>query len=397
MALERETNLYLLRILYASVFLFSLSFGAYNAFVPLYAERVGAKYFDLGLIGAASAAPYGVLAFAMGVLTDRYGRRTFYLFGTILSSLLPILYLFTFTVPEIMVVRLVSGTMNAAIWVPAEAFVSEATTARDRNAAVGRYNGIWALGFLLGPLAGGILVDYFGFTALFLVASAVGTLGCSFAFSIEEPVTPHVKKERKPSPDRASLIQIFPYLLVALVNSIAGGLIFSIYPAYASGLGFSASEVGILIAAWGFVRFIIFWKTETLLRLGENKGILTAMALQTVALGLIFWARSFVESVLAVGVLGLGMGILLPAAMAGASKHAPMGRAGFAMGAFEASIGIGIIIGPLIGGYSAEVLGSDMPYLVFAVFTALVTVPVYLLLIKNKEAPAGTVTSSIPS
>jgi MFS transporter, DHA1 family, tetracycline resistance protein len=127
------------------------------------------------LVGTFTANPteralwYGVVAFAFGIanffgspilgaLSDRYGRRPILLIG---FCGLALNFFATALATQLWVligVRLVGGAMqaNAAV---ANAYVADISDAKDRAKRFGQLGAMFGIGFILGPVMGGILGD----------------------------------------------------------------------------------------------------------------------------------------------------------------------------------------------------------------------------------------------
>jgi len=168
MAPDRSTASQLRRF-QLSVFVASIGIS-YFYLIPAFAERLGAGYLDLGLIGTIRSLPYTFLPVIAGYLGDRFGRRRLYLLSIFAVGAATLLLAVTDTIPGIMAVQVLLGIGLALFWPISEALVSGISSLHERAAAIGMYAVAWGSGFLIGPLAGGILAQEIGFQIAFLVA-----------------------------------------------------------------------------------------------------------------------------------------------------------------------------------------------------------------------------------
>jgi MFS family permease len=90
---------------------------------------------------------------------------------------------------------------------------------------------------------------------------------------------------------------------------------------------------------------------------------------QIFALLLVAFMRNFLALLLFNVLFGFAMGILSPLTLTLASKAAPNGKVGLAIGLTEATFGLGMTLGPFIGGIAAQLVSPEMPYMVIAVIT----------------------------
>ena len=362
----------ILLLLNTSILTIALSLGLYGNFVPIFAEKLGASYLDLGVIGTVFSLPYIILPALVGSLSDRIDRRPLYLGGVIGCALTPFLFIYASNVTDIVLIRAFNGVAYAFMWPCIEALVADLTNTEERTKAMGKYSFSWAAGFLLGPFVGALMMtatnDNYPF--LYLIGFFVALLATSVAFYGLHGYRriDHEKSfEGGNGAFRASAL--ISVLLPVLGYCLSLGLQTSIFPAYASGLGLSVSTIGILFAIFGVVRVSTFLFAHRIAKIGNKRSFALALMTQIFALLLIAFMRDFLALLLFNILLGFAMGILSPLTLTLASKAAPNGKVGLAIGLTEATFGLGMTLGPFIGGVAAQLVSPEMPYLVIAVIT----------------------------
>jgi EmrB/QacA subfamily drug resistance transporter len=116
---------------------------------------------------------FGVAAPALGKLGDTIGQRRLYLIGT---SLTVVAALLTATAPSIGVLilaRALSGIVGAATGTASMALIFRAFDQEDRVKAMGWWSLVGAGGPVIGVVAGGVLIQDFGWRALFWAQAPV--------------------------------------------------------------------------------------------------------------------------------------------------------------------------------------------------------------------------------
>ena len=358
-----------------SIFTTALSVSLWTPLLPVYAQKLGATYLDIGIIGAAGAAPYMILPFIAGSLSDRYGRKRFYYTGLALTAVTSALFTVTNNVEQVALVRAFSGVAYSLIWPPAEALISDLTTSLERTKHLGYFTFSWALGMLLGPPIGGRIVLTASFTILFLTSLVVGIAATILAVYGLKAVR-EVKTWNDLSRSKANAMTIFlPVFFVAVALSTALGVVFNILPAYLNNLGIDPFEIGVVFAALGVTRAITFSQTSYATRIGENLSMMIGLIILTVSLVATSMATNFTEILMVVVFLGVGMGVLGPLSISVTSKMASKENTGAAIGATESFFGLGWALGPLMGGVAAETFGPSAPYTITAVVAVACMIP----------------------
>lgn len=224
----------------------------------------------------------------LGSLSDRFGRRP-----VLLVSLLGagIDYLFMAFAPSLVLLfigRIISGLTGASMTV-ASSYMADISTDDDRSKNFGLIGAAWGLGFIIGPVLGG-LFQQLGPSGPFLVAAALNIMNFGFGYFIlpESLAKIHrrplrwrglnpflsVIKILKPSPVTAAVWVYFLLFFAGQVHPVN----WTLYTE--NRFGWTAWQVGISLAAVGVCNAA----TQALLprymipRLGELKSFIVGTA-----------------------------------------------------------------------------------------------------------------------
>ncbi len=347
--------------IYLSVFLSTLGLALSMYFVPIYVQEVGGGYLEVGLAGTARSAPYAIIPFFLAKFAKKLDLLRLYIFGLLLGAV-PLLVLPFVLDPYVIVgFMALSGISMAFFWPPSEAMV--ASSAKENlSKYIGYFSFSWALAFFIGPYLGGVLVG-FDFWTLFTVSGLLFLAGLI-------PIKWLRHREGKLEEGK---IGWNPFALgIVVPYSLLMGIMVSIYPAYASTLGFDNLWVGLLFSGFGLLRIAGFY----LVKYVKGRGLLVLMASCAVmlAFGLLIslTVDPWVHLALFLAV-GLSMGFFFPISLEMVVK---MGRSPVeGVGTYEGFFGMGFILGPAIGG----VLASYEDYLPYLASGLLMAIPITLL------------------
>ena len=160
-------------VLLLTVFMGSFGVSMVGPVLPIYVQSMGAEGLLLALsFSAAAFSSILVLPF-VGNLGDRYGRKSFILFGIGISVISATGWYFSGTILLIILFRVISGLGTSFWFALSAASVGDLSPPREE----GKYMSILGvadlIGFGIGPLASGVIRDYFGFSAVFLSMGTV--------------------------------------------------------------------------------------------------------------------------------------------------------------------------------------------------------------------------------
>ena len=125
---------------------------------------------------------YAVPLLITGRLGDRFGPRTIYLIGLAVFTLASLGCGLSTTLEGLVAMRAVQG-LGAAMMTPQTMSVITRTfPPNQRGAAMGLWGATSGVAMLVGPLAGGLLVDGFGWEWIFFINLPVGVIGFVLAW-----------------------------------------------------------------------------------------------------------------------------------------------------------------------------------------------------------------------
>lgn len=126
-----------------------------------------------GLVLALFFAPFALLQYPFGVLSDRIGRTVPIVVGSLLYGVVVIAIGAVPTVTAAGALMILVGVLGAFMAPATMALVTDLAPATERGSAMAGFNAAGSVGFLVGVVLGGAIADRYGFLEAFL---AVGLL-----------------------------------------------------------------------------------------------------------------------------------------------------------------------------------------------------------------------------
>lgn len=134
---------------------------------------------------------YAVPLLITGRLGDRFGPKTIYLVGLSVFTLASLGCGLSTSLEMLIVFRAVQG-LSAALMTPQTmAIITRTFPPNRRGAAMGLWGGASGVAMLVGPLAGGLLVDGFGWESIFFINLPVGVVGFVLAWILVPKLETH--------------------------------------------------------------------------------------------------------------------------------------------------------------------------------------------------------------
>jgi len=362
----------LLRSLYVTIFLISTSFGAVTFLLPVFAKELGASYVALGVIGAVGSATYTVMTLVSGALLDRFNRVRLYLASSIFGTIVVLLFSAVTRVNDLMMVRGMMGIVSAAFWVTASTLVADTSPPEALTRSIGRYNISWIAGFTAGPFIGGLISDLLGFPILFLILAALIAVGVVVIWTELPAKMGSGDGAVRRGFDLSALKGLYTSYLTILPYSLILGIYMAILPGQMRVLGITSSIIGFLLTMTNGVRGLTFFHVERFVGWGERRSLCLASWLMSAALFAVAFSRDMPSFLAPLVMFGLAGGIITPLIQNSIARRSPRHALGTVMGVHESIYGIGMCVGPLLGGAIAEAFRPVTLYLSLALLSLVI-------------------------
>ena len=177
-------------------FLLRAQWGIATSFLPIQISELGGSSIEVGLVFTVFAAIMVPSAFFWGRMSDYVGKRKLFIVSAMLS--LPMIYILMSFQNDALTLLLIRGCTAIAMGavVPcAWALVSDLSPPETVGRNMGILGSSETAGFAVGPVVGGVIAQYLGFSDLWLIVGAICLAG-GLIFLLIGADSKSVKRER---------------------------------------------------------------------------------------------------------------------------------------------------------------------------------------------------------
>lgn len=340
------------------------------------------QYFIAGAIVAVFGFMQFLAAPVLGELSDVYGRKKLLTLGVGLLAVSNLFFAFGIEIASLSVLfvsRIIAGLAGANFSI-AQAVIADVSKPEDRAKNFGLIGAAFGVGFILGPLLGGLIASLFNHAAApFWFAGAIGTLNLLF-ISLFLPETRKVTKREVQS---FHIFKGIQNIKAAMKDKDASPVYLTSF-LYMSGFAFFTSFVGILLALrYGFherdigiffgVIGVCIVITQTLVlpqvskRFSEKKTMLFGFPIVALCILLYPFAGSAVFLYALVPIMAIPQGLAFANISSLVSKSVSADKQGAALGINGSLMALSQGIIPLAAGVGTGIIGLTSPFIAGAV------------------------------
>lgn len=371
-------------IIFITVLIDMIGFGLIIPILPTFAKGdLGASDFLVGSLAASYSLFQFIFAPFWGGLSDRFGRRPIVLSSIVLMGLSYVVFAHSTSLTILFAARILGGIGAANISV-AYAYISDSTKPDERTKAFGTIGAAFGLGFILGPVFGGIIKETYNILTLGYAAAGLSVFNFIMAFLFlpeslkvfdkskqlfENPLSKIIRGFKTEFVGSLLFIN-FVYISAFSMMTITAALLWK------EQYNLSDKEVGYM---FGFIGVLIVIIQGALISpvnrlLGDFKMLILGVALMMIGLIMMPFVplQYFIPfELIALALTAFGNSFLSTPASSLISKHTNEAEQGTIMGTNQSMGSLGRIVGPLVGG-GLYGISYYMPYVAAGVIMFLV-------------------------
>jgi len=337
--------------------------------LPVYVVDVlHAKTSDVGYILAAYTISALIIRPFIGLALDTWGRKWIYLLSLLIFTLTILLYPLILTFGVLLLVRFFHGFSWGATTTTGMTVVVDIIPPQKRGRGIGYFGISFTLAMAVAPVLALFILEKWGYFHMFYIAALFSFCGLVMVFFVRYPLFQTRRIETGINWRRFIEPKVVPISIPMALFGITYGGVVSFITLYDKELGLYQAGTFFLILAGGVTLSRLF-AGQIFDRHGPTYLMLGGFLVNTaglLSLGLLMNLSGFF---IAAGLIGLGVGIMMPTLQTMVNNIVTVHRRGAANATLITAFDLGIGLGSLGLGYLSEWIGFDGMFLVCVGFS----------------------------
>ncbi len=380
-----------------AMILANLGGNMYGPLLSLYLESLGATVTQIGLFYTLSQVVPLVLQILGGWVSDSLGRLRAIAIGSLFGTIGALILVGSSSWGWVLLASAVGAGAGALVGPSFDAFIAEKSDEHNRARVFGVSQMLYGIVAVIGPPAGGWIVEHYGFktmlwasAALYIVAMLIRI---AMAWSGKHDAVSYERTPFNVAGLKKNLGAMFGMLVAGGVitwilitdgvRDISYGMSLNFLSLYMEQIAaLNISTIGVLNGVFGLFMMAFMvpggWLAD---KKGERIGIVIGFLLNSLALGAIALvppASPVWVYFTGFAVAGTGIGLIAPAYQSLISKVVPAHLRGTAFGLFSTSLGLISLPAPYLGSLLWKNISPQFPFAITAVVSLLAIIPVWL-------------------
>ena len=373
--------------IFFAFFVWGFGTGAQHLARPLFANELTGNAFLVAFVIGMNAVPRLFTGPITGWLSDKCGRKPLCIFGAALRGVTNVGQFMTGDFLVFLALEFI-GQIGVSMWnTSSNVLLSDITTTHNRGRALALRQMSTRFGFVLGPLAAGIVAATVSLQAVFLINGASKVvIVLTVVFLVRETHRRMTAaKAGEPTLEdretaRAAVVRTMKTKsFLALAITVVGfamtqsALLQALLPVYVGDvLGVGESGVGLLVGLAAALAVIVAYPNGMLTdRFGRKASLVPGLLLLALASTLLTTSETFILVLFAVAIQGSGEGMAQGTTHTYAMDIAPQEHRGSFLGVVMMFQAAGSFAGPMFIGALYYYVGHDVAFATLAVWMAM--------------------------
>ncbi len=335
----------------------------------------------------------------LGVLSDRFGRRPVLLISLAGAAVDYLIMAFAPHLWMLVLGRAIAGLTSANMAV-ATAYITDISAEDERAKRFGYFHAMFGIGFIIGPVLGGLLGDYW-VRAPFIAAALLNAVNFSLALFVL-PESRVGRADAKfdwktlnpfiPLKWALTFKALIPMMAIFVIMNFVGTMYGTVWALVSEdSFGWTGLMIGLSLGAFGFFHAgaQAFLTGPAVARLGERWALITGMAFELTALVILgLTAQGWVMFAMA-PLFALG-GIGMPALQSLTTTQVDGDKQGQLQGVLASLVSLAAVFGPLFFSFVYFAIRPTWPGLIWIVGAGiyLLALPLMLGIRRSAAKPA---------
>ncbi|MCP8615668.1 MFS transporter [Salirhabdus salicampi] len=323
-------------LFYTSVIFLLISVSAARPMTSLFAEELNASMLEIGVITSMYSVTPLIIAILAGRFVDRVGEKLPIMIGGIgVATALSLPFFFS-SLNILYITQLLAGGSQLLALVAIQNGVGRSVSSQNRDRAISIFSICASIGLMLGPLIGGYCVEHVGFRNSYIIFSLFAYIPFLVSMFIVTSKNKTVEESVQKSIKLSKLLAIPGMkrsVFVSMMNLASIDLFLVYYPLYGNSIGLTPSEIGWVLMLTSLSSVLSRLGMPILIKKYGRVNILTIfIVFGGISYGIIPYITLFPFILMAVIVIGTGLGVAQPLTTIIAFNLAPQGHTGEVLG-----------------------------------------------------------------
>ena len=349
--------------------------GAFMPYWNLYLEAQKFNHFEIGLLSTIAVITRFFAPFVWGWLSDYTGKRMLWI--RIATCVEAMIWISIFCVDkkfeQIAIIMMIFSFFQNAILAQFEG-VTLFWLGEQRQQLYGKIRQWGSVGFIVGVIALGLLLEVMPIENLPLMLLVISCLAFLWSFSIQEPKgAPQAQKKLQSILPILKQPAVYSFFIIEFILLFSHAPFYSFYSNYLHQFGFSPIQISVLWSVGVIAEIIMFACAHHLFKKFGWQSLISAClvltAIRWILVGI--FPDHFILQFMSQMIHAFSFGLFHLIAMRVIFKYFSQEQQGRGQALYSTMWGLGVASGSVLAGYYWHILGGEWIFIVAGIVTLL--------------------------